>query len=88
VNLLKRCHFDLGLSATRLAVPSLISFVGSSQILFGNDLPFMPQSFLDTMIDYLDTFETEHRDVFRLIESDNAIKLLPRRSVFDYRVEA
>ena len=76
-DLLKRCHFDLALSASPLVVPSLISFVGSDQILFGSDLPFMPQPYLSPMIGYLGTFESEHRDVFPLIERDNAIKLLP-----------
>lgn len=78
IDLLKRCYFDLALSATPAIVPNLINFVGGSQVLFGSDLPFVPEPFLTPMVAYLNTLETGEPDWFRLIQSDNAAKLLPR----------
>lgn len=40
--LLIRAHYDLALSATPFAVPALAEFIGSPQIIFGSDYPFVP----------------------------------------------
>jgi len=75
IDLLKHCWFDLALSATPATVPILINFVGSSQVLFGSDLPFVPEPFLTPMVAYLNTLEIGQPDLFRVIQRDNATEL-------------
>jgi len=44
--------------------------------LFGSDLPFVPGSFLTPMVAYLNTLEIGQPHLFRIIQRDNATKLL------------
>jgi predicted TIM-barrel fold metal-dependent hydrolase len=75
--LLKRSYYDVALSATPLTVPALLSFVGSSQVVFGSDYPFVPQPVLEVFGEYLAKLATERQDVFPLIERETALTLFP-----------
>jgi 6-methylsalicylate decarboxylase len=72
---LRRFYYDTALSANRIQMQALRELVGSSQIVFGSDFPFMP---------ILDTVEGLQRcglnlEELRAIGRDNALKMLPAR---------
>lgn len=70
---LRRFYYDTALSANQVQMQALKALVGSSQIVFGSDFPFMPT---------LDTVEGLRRCGFtaeelRGIERENALGILP-----------
>lgn len=72
---LRRFYYDTAASANQVQMQALKALVGSSQIVFGSDFPFMPT---------LDTVEGLRRCGFtveelRGIERDNALRILPAR---------
>ena len=51
--------------------------MGSSQVVFGSDYPFVPQPVLEVFGEYLAKLATERHDVFPLIERETALTLFP-----------
>jgi hypothetical protein len=78
MDLLKRCYYDVALSATPFTLPALVNFIGSDRIVFGSDFPFVPEPFLRTLDGHLADFGAHHQDVFSLLEKETAMTLLTR----------
>jgi len=81
MELLKRCYYDVALSATPFTLPALMDFAGSDRILFGSDFPFVPEPMLKMFDSYLATYALQQRDVFPRLERETAMGLLPRRAL-------
>lgn len=75
--LIKRFWFDVALSSTPTAMPSLLAAADRSRIVFGTDFPFAPAAAVKLM-------EREYRhvdlspDLRRAIDRGNAERLFPR----------
>jgi hypothetical protein len=47
--LLQRYYFDIALSSTPTALPSLLAFARPDQLTFGSDFPYAPDFAVDAM---------------------------------------
>lgn len=74
---LPRFFYDTALSANPHALRSLQELVGPSQVLFGSDYPFAPEIVTMVSIQGLAAYDGFDDDARRLIERDNALRLLP-----------
>jgi predicted TIM-barrel fold metal-dependent hydrolase len=70
---LRRFYYDTALSANRIQMQALKGIVGSSQIVFGSDFPFVP--ILDT-VESLERCGFSSQDL-RGINRENALGILP-----------
>jgi predicted TIM-barrel fold metal-dependent hydrolase len=77
LGLLRRFHFDVALSSTPAALPSLLSFADPSRVLYGSDFPFAPAAAVWLM---RKAYEEHHLDpgIREAIDHDNALALFPR----------
>ena len=73
---LQRLHYDTALSANRSTFRSLMHLVPASQILFGSDYPFAPESTMVATVRGLAELELGAVDL-HAIERDNALRLMP-----------
>ena len=73
---LKRLYYDTALSANRSTFRSLMHLVPASQVLFGSDYPFAPESTMVATVRGLSELELSAPDL-RAIERDNALRLMP-----------
>lgn len=74
---LKRLFFDTALSANPLIFGALLRFVPHTQVLFGSDYPYAPESTMVASVDGLSKLGVPS-DVLAAIERGNALRLLQR----------
>jgi len=77
LGLLRRFHFDVALSSTPTALPSLLSFADPSRVLYGSDYPFAPAAAVWLM---RKAYEEHNLDpgIREAIDHRNAHALFPR----------
>jgi predicted TIM-barrel fold metal-dependent hydrolase len=74
---LRRFHFDIALSSSPAALPSLLAFADPSRVLYGSDFPFAPAPAVRFMRqEYADV--PLAADVRTAIDHRNATALFPR----------
>ena len=74
---IRRFWFDIALSSTPTAIPSLLSVADPHRVLYGTDFPFAPPAAVRYMrTEYEQTQLT--REQRRRIDRDNALALFPR----------
>lgn len=77
MRIFRRFYYDIALSSTPAAMPSLLEVAGSDRILFGSDFPFAPAAAVKYMrAEYED--QRLSRDVRARIDRGNAERLFPR----------
>ena len=77
LGLIRRFWFDVALSSTPAAMPSLLAVADPSKILFGSDFPFAPAPAVRLMAREFDRIALDPA-VRRGIDRDNAVRLFPR----------
>jgi len=75
--LLRRFHFDVALSSSPTALPSLLAFAEPGRVLFGSDFPFAPAPAVRFMRQEYDDVPLA-ADVRAAIDHRNAAALFPR----------
>ena len=77
LSLLKRYYFDIALSGSPVALPSLLAFTSSDHITFGSDWPYAPAPVVAGMTRMYETYDLDEvsRDQ---IDRGTAAALLPR----------
>lgn len=73
-------YFDLALSATEAALPSLLSFAKPGHVVFGSDWPFLPLSGATTILSSYNKYPLSHEERAD-IDTNNALTLFPRYRV-------
>jgi predicted TIM-barrel fold metal-dependent hydrolase len=77
LRLLQRYHFDIALSGSPTALPSVLAFTTPDHVTFGSDWPFAPDVAVAGMTRLYETFELD--DVARdQIDRGTAATLFPR----------
>lgn len=71
---LQSFYFDVALSGSPAALPSLMAFAKPGRVLFGSDWPYAPATAVSYFTGHLDAFALDHRAVNRA----NAEALFPR----------
>lgn len=56
---LKRFYFDLAVSSSPSALPSLLAFAEPDRVTFGSDSPFAPDAVVETFAEYLEQYSLE-----------------------------
>lgn len=74
---LKRFHFDLALSSSPAALPSLLAFADPQKITYGSDFPYAPVETAAAMIDWLEDYPLDTAQRVAL-DRGNAALLFPR----------
>ena len=77
VDLLRRYYFEVALSASPSALPSLLAFAAPGHVLFGSDFPYAPEGLGDAFTGMLDAYELPD-DVRHSIDRGAAETLFPR----------
>jgi predicted TIM-barrel fold metal-dependent hydrolase len=77
LDLLRRFHFDIALSSSPTALPSLLALADPSRVLYGSDFPFAPAPAVRFMRQEYDDTELEP-GVRTAIDHRNAHALFPR----------
>ncbi len=75
---LRRLYYDTAMSANPHTLAGLSSLIGTEQILFGSDFPFMPESTTAETVSGLDAFFND--EDLADINRNNALALFPRLS--------
>ena len=75
---LKRLYYDTGLSASPYALRSLQSLVDTSQVLFGTDYPFAPESVTVRTIKGIAGYDGFDAEAKKSVEQKNALRLFSR----------
>jgi predicted TIM-barrel fold metal-dependent hydrolase len=75
---LKRLYYDTGLSASPYALRSLQSLVDTSQVLFGSDYPFAPESIAVRTIKGIAAYDGFDAEAKKSVEQKNALRLFSR----------
>lgn len=75
---LRRLYYDVAMSASPYALPSLQALVDPSHILFGSDYPFMPEPAVADTVTGLASYEGFDQQAQWEIERENARALFPR----------
>ena len=75
---LRQLYYDVAMSASPYALPSLQALVDPSHILFGSDYPFMPESGVADNVAGLADYEGFDQQAQWKIERENALALFPR----------
>ena len=77
LRLLRRYYFDIALSGTPTALPSLLAFTSPDHVTFGSDWPYAPDAVVAAMTRLYERFELD--DTARhQIDRGTAASLLPR----------
>jgi aminocarboxymuconate-semialdehyde decarboxylase len=74
----RRFYFDLALSSSPAALPTLLAFAGSDHILYGSDYPYAPAPISTRFATALDAFDGIDVDQRNAVDYRNAQKLLGR----------
>ena len=75
--MLKRYFFDIALSSSPSALPSLLAFTGPDHVTFGSDWPYAPDVAVAGMTHLYETYDID--DASRaLIDRGTAAALFPR----------
>ena len=77
LDVLRRFYFDVALSSTPTALPSLLAFADPSRVLFGTDYPFAPAPAVKFMRQEYDDVSLD-RTTRAAIDHGNARALFPR----------
>lgn len=75
--LIQRFYFDIALSSSRTALPSLLSIAKPEHVLFGSDYPFAPTPAVKLMAREFEKYDLAP-DTRAAIDSGNAERLFPR----------
>ena len=75
---LRQLYYDVAMSASPYALPSLQALVDPSHILFGSDYPFMPEPAVADNVAGLAEYEGFDQQAQWMIERENALALFPR----------
>jgi 6-methylsalicylate decarboxylase len=75
---LRRLYYDVAMSASPYALPSLQALIDPFHILFGSDFPFMPESSVAEAISELQKYNGFDHKERHMVERDNAHTLFPR----------
>jgi len=75
---LRQLYYDVAMSASPYALPSLLALVDPSHILFGSDYPFMPEPAVADNVAGLADYEGFDQQAQWKIERENALALFPR----------
>ncbi len=75
---LRQLYYDVAMSASPYALPSLQALVDPSHILFGSDYPFMPEPSVADNVAGLADYEGFDQQAQWMIERENALALFPR----------
>jgi predicted TIM-barrel fold metal-dependent hydrolase len=75
---LRQLYYDVAMSASPYALPSLQALVDPSHILFGSDYPFMPEPSVADNVAGLADYEGFDQQAQWKIERENALALFPR----------
>ena len=70
-------YFDLTAATTQSQLVGLLDLVPTSQILFGFDMPFMPDSSIEPAIKDLVNFPQFDQATLKALSRDNALRLYP-----------
>ena len=77
LELLRRFYFDLALSSSPFALPSLLAFADPTHITYGSDFPYAPPAAYESMMSSLEKFPLTD-DLRAAIDHRNAETLFPR----------
>jgi 6-methylsalicylate decarboxylase len=75
---LRQLYYDVAMSASPYALPSLQALVDPSHILFGSDYPFMPEPSVADNVAGLADYQGFDQQAQWMIERQNALALFPR----------
>lgn len=75
---LRSFYYDTALSSSPTSLPSLLAFVEPTQILFGSDWPYPPDSLISWFVDEYETYPGLTPEARDLIDRANAERLFPR----------
>lgn len=75
---LRRFYFDVAMSISPYALPSLQALADHSRILYGSDYPFVPEQSISHDIKEWHAYDGFDYKEGRLIERENALLLFPR----------
>src|SRR5229473_3312043 len=75
---LRQLYYDVAMSASPYALPSLQALVDPSHILFGSDYPFMPEPSVADNVAGLADYKGFDQQAQWMIERENALALFPR----------
>ena len=73
-------YFDLALTASPTALPSLLAFAKPGHVLFGSDWPYAAPSSVKYFADHLDAYPGLEQQERRAIDRSNALGLFSRLS--------
>jgi 6-methylsalicylate decarboxylase len=82
LSLLRRYYFDIALSSTPTALPSLLAFTTPDHITFGSDWPYAPDAAVAAMTHMYDGYNFDMR-VRQQIDRMTAAALFPRLAAND-----
>jgi 6-methylsalicylate decarboxylase len=82
LSLLRRYHFDVALSSTPAALPSLLAFTTPDHITFGSDWPYAPDAAVAAMTHLYDGYDLDPR-ARQQIDRMTAAALFPRLAADD-----
>jgi predicted TIM-barrel fold metal-dependent hydrolase len=74
---LKQFYYDIALSATPAALPSLFEVAAPDHILYGSDFPFAPSAAIGFLNKQYETYSL-NSELRAAIDRDNALALFPR----------
>lgn len=77
LDVLRRFYFDVALSSTPSALPSLLAFADPARVLYGSDYPFAPSPAVKFMRQEYEDVALD-RPVRTAIDHGNAVPLFPR----------
>jgi predicted TIM-barrel fold metal-dependent hydrolase len=77
LSLLKRYYFDIALSGSRTALPSLLAFTSPDHVTFGSDWPYAPATAVAGMTRMYETFDIDQASRAQ-IDRATAVGLFPR----------
>jgi len=77
LSLLKRYYFDIALSGSPTALPSLLAFTGPDHVTFGSDWPYAPDVAVAGMTHLYETYDLDEQARDQ-IDRGTAAALLPR----------
>lgn len=75
--LVKKLYYDTAQSMNSLAIPTLLSFAGASQVVFGSDFPFVNGNTVNAGVMALPALVSGEQNM-RMIARDNVLGLLPQ----------
>ncbi|MEM5386742.1 amidohydrolase family protein [Paraburkholderia phymatum] len=76
--LFQRFYFDMALSSSPVALPSLTAFAKPGHILYGSDYPYAPASVGASFTEMFDAYDGLSSEQHAAINRDSALELFPR----------